>query len=582
MMKSHKPIQLILGSILAMGLIISPLQNPSVVFSAWLEEDTPPPQEVIPGVGGIDPVSNPPVDEPSGSQVEPVTNPSVEESPVPQSEPVETSSPPSDESDIPPGDQISTPQPDAPAITEDNPKDIILEATPDLANTSEPQVVMETTAQESPQPLPESQVSGQPTLQELAVVVHDPVSTGLNDHQLTTSPSWTDGQVIVRFNASISMDEQITRLANLGLAISGVEPTLGVLVVNVRQGTEQETIKSLSGLDGIQYTEPLYLASALDVTPNDPGFINQGDMEAINAPGGWEYFTGSSNVIIAIIDTGVNLNQPDLAGKVLPGFNFILGNENSADDNGHGTHVAGIAAAVGNNATGIAGLDWKAKILPVKVLDSQGFGSAWTVSQGIIFAVDHGAKIINLSLGFSTTPSIVADAVEYAYQHGVTVVAATGNSNSAVAFPANLPHVIAVGAVDNTGTRWASSNYGPEIDLVAPGVNVYSTNPIGYGTRTGTSMAAPHVAGLAALLEGIHPLTPVQVESFMYSTSRDLGTPGWDAYFGNGLIQVKDAILKLLNALFPVHREEPQDENPPSIPMPTRTPTFTPTPTPVN
>jgi subtilisin family serine protease len=571
MLKSRMILKILLGLFLAFGLIFSPLQNPTVVFSSQSMDDIAPSQEVAPEADRpVDvPVDNqqPPVDQPEpgadGSAIDPIHS---EVAP---------------ETDTGPAEQVSTNEPDAPAATEAVGEDNVPVETALLAESNSEPTVEETQANVATQ-LPDETLSEvEPTVQEPPAAAGEEPSSP-DEEQRTANSEWTSGQVVLRFNPVIPMEEQIARLTALGLEITASEPILGVLVVKVPTGLEEETVNTLSTLEGIQYVELDYTGSALDVTPNDPFFSNQGDMLAINAPGGWEYYTGSSGVIIAIIDSGVDLYHPDLAGKIIQGWDFVNNDDSAQDDFGHGTHVAGIAAAVGNNSTGIAGLDWSAKILPIKVLNSSGFGSALNISQGIIYAVDHGAKIINLSLGFTSNSALVADAVNYAYQHGVTIIASTGNSNGAVTYPAALPQVIAVGAVDNNGTRWASSNFGPEVDLVAPGVNIYSTNPSGYGTRTGTSMAAAHVSGLAALLEGMSSLTPDQVKTAMTSTSRDLGTAGWDALFGNGLIQVRDAILQLFNALFPVHREreESKEEMPTLQFLPTFTPTLTPTLTP--
>jgi hypothetical protein len=562
MTKSRTIFQALLGLFLALGLIFSPLQNTTVVFSAQLKDDTTPPQESVPETVVEEPAAEPPPEAQLPVEVDSSPEPIYSET---------TSEP-----EVSPAEPVSTAEPDLPTPIVEPAGDVVLEATIIPGDSIMQPTVEETQITEPALSQVETNLVIQPTVQELAVVTNKSESSNTTEEPQTANSDWMSGQVVVHFNPSIPVNEQIARLTTQGLEITSSIIELGVLIVTVPAGLEQETVSAISLLDGIQYAEPVYKASALDVTPNDPGFENQGDMTAINAPGGWAYFTGSSNVIIAIIDTGVNSSQPDLAGKVLPGYNYVVDNNNSEDDNGHGTHVAGIAAAIGNNSTGIAGMDWSAKILPIKVLNSFGMGSALSVSQGIIYAVDHGAKIINLSLGFTTNPTLVANAVEYAYQHGVTVVASTGNTNGAVTYPAALPHVIAVGAVDNEGNRWSLSNYGPEIDLVAPGVDIYSTNRSGYGTRTGTSMAAAHVSGLAALLEGMYPLSPDQIKASMTNTSRDLGTTGWDAFFGNGMIQVKDALLQLFNTLFPIHRKEPHEETPTIFPMPTITPTPTP------
>jgi subtilisin family serine protease len=174
----------------------------------------------------------------------------------------------------------------------------------------------------------------------------------------------------------------------------------------------------------------------------------------------------------------------------------------------------------------------------------------------------------------------VESAVNYAYQHGVTIVASSGNSGKSVTFPANLPHVISVGAVDETGEKAAYSNYGNGLDVVAPGNSIFSLTNTGFSYKTGTSMAAPQVSGLASLLKGISPMTPDQTESIIKSTSKDLGPSGWDIYFGNGLIQVRDAILRLLNGLRPSWKPEKPDKEPTPVSYPTFIPTMTPTMTP--
>jgi thermitase len=464
----------------------------------------------------------------------------------------------------------------------------------EIPDTIEPFTGQELVNPEQSIAIPESEKTD--TLEEVETTIDiplDPVSTEKDssaESPVTVNPTYAIGQVVVSYDPAIPIEEQIARLNALGLEILSTSSELGVMIIKVPEGLELESVNALSVMDGIQYAEPVYIASAQDFIPNDPGYSNQENMNVINAPGGWQYFTGSSNVIIAIIDSGVDMSHPDLSGKILQGWDYVNGDNNAQDDYGHGTHVAGIAAAIGNNSTGVAGLDWSAKILPVKVLDNTGFGTAANIALGIRYAVDNGANIINLSLIVPFDSVLVSSAIEYAYQHGVTVIASTGNNNGAVNFPAAYPQVIAVGAVDNTETLWAQSNRGAEIDLVAPGVNIYSTDITSYSTRTGTSMAAAHVSGLAALLLGMTSMTPDQVKTSMQNTSKDLGTSGWDSFFGYGLIQVKDAILKLFNSLFPVVRRESNNIEPTIIfwptftptPTPTMTPTPTPTITPVN
>lgn len=250
-----------------------------------------------------------------------------------------------------------------------------------------------------------------------------------------------------------------------------------------------------------------------------------------------------SGVKVAIVDTGVDATHPDLAGQVLPGCSFLTslptGQAGASDDNGHGTHVAGIAGAVTNNGVGIAGGAPGIAILPVKVLNGSGSGSYSDVANGIVFAANNGAKVINLSLG-GTQPSITfTTAVAYARSVGAVVVAAGGNGylseGNQPSYPGATPGVLAVAAVDSGLQRASFSNTGAYIDLSAPGVNIFSTTRgAGYASWSGTSMATPFVAAAAAVVFKAHPTcTPDGVEQRLRSGAFGLGTP---TAFGSGLV----------------------------------------------
>jgi len=270
----------------------------------------------------------------------------------------------------------------------------------------------------------------------------------------------------------------------------------------------------------------------------------------IRLPWAWNYTMGSSAVKIAILDTGILASHPEFAGRILPGFDFVNNDSDPHDDFGHGTHVAGIAAAGANNGIGMVGVCPSCSIIPVKVLNESNQGSWSTVAAGIVFAVDAGANVINLSLGGQANSQVVEDAIHYAAQHNVLVVAAVGNGRSDVPFyPAALEDVVGVAATRNDDTRWSLSNFGYFVELSAPGYAVYSTyNDLnnsygGYNYMSGTSMASPHVAGLAGLLFSQNPtLTIAQVRQLMRSTAVDLGDPGRDDYFGYGRIDTLAAL----------------------------------------
>jgi len=225
---------------------------------------------------------------------------------------------------------------------------------------------------------------------------------------------------------------------------------------------------------------------------------------AIKSPGNSALNRGNG-ITVCVVDTGIQPNHPDLAANILGGENFILKKgvvqpANWADDNGHGTHVAGTIAAL-DNGIGVVGVAPEAKLFAVKVLNSRGSGYLSDVAEGIRSCVTHGSRVINMSLGSSSGSSLLADAVAYAKSAGVITVAAAGNESGAVSYPGKYPEVIAVSAVDSNLNFAYFSNYGPEIAFTAPGVSVLSTtNGSRYATFSGTSMASPHVAGVAALM----------------------------------------------------------------------------------
>jgi subtilisin family serine protease len=287
------------------------------------------------------------------------------------------------------------------------------------------------------------------------------------------------------------------------------------------------------------------VVSVQDSVPNDPYWPQQYGPGRIQLPSAWNVTTGASHIIIAVIDTGIDLDHPDLQGKLVPGRNWIDELQPPDDDHGHGTHVAGIAAASTHNGVGVAGASWGALLMPLKVLDATGNGDDADVAAAIVWAADHGADVINLSLGGPCPSPVMEFAATYAYTMGVTVVAATGNQNGSVLCPAAASTVIAVAATDSSNVRAGFSNIGPEVDVAAPGVGVYSTGRGGgYEYRSGTSMATPFVAGVAALL-ACQPqfTTPAQIRAALENTTLDLGQPGPDVEYGAGLIQA-DAALR--------------------------------------
>ncbi|MDQ0493091.1 S8 family peptidase [Paenibacillus brasilensis] len=302
------------------------------------------------------------------------------------------------------------------------------------------------------------------------------------------------------------------------------------------------------------YTEPhyMYLTNEKKLfnldgnIPNDLLFSRyQWNLPATETNRGWGLSKGSKNVVVAVVDTGVDMDHPDLKGQIISGHNVVKPSEKPYDDVGHGTHVAGIISALVNNGEGVAGMTWYNKVMPVKVLDQSGSGTTYSVAEGIIWAADHGAKVINLSLGNYAQAEFLHDAIKYAYDKDVVLVAATGNDNTErPGYPAAYPEVLAVSATDSSMHRAAFSNYGDYVDVMAPGASIASTYPGNqYAALSGTSMASPHVSALAALIRSINPdLTNKEVMDLMRSNVIDLGTPGHDKYFGYGQIDVYKAL----------------------------------------
>jgi subtilisin family serine protease len=287
-----------------------------------------------------------------------------------------------------------------------------------------------------------------------------------------------------------------------------------------------------------------------DTAPDDTLYPTaQADFPLIGMPTAWTLSIGSPAVVVAVLDTGYEGAHPDLAAiPTVSPYNARTGSSNVTDGYGHGTHVAGTIAAQTNNATGVAGMAPGVTIMPVKVMDSNGSGYWSDFLEGVDWARTHGASIVNLSLGGPLTAAQVAafqPTFDAAYGAGVLVIAAAGNNNNSNGFyPASFAHVVSVAATNNSDQRASFSNYGPAVDLSAPGVSITSTYVNAtYRAMSGTSMATPHVVGLAALIRSAHPTYTVdEVETAMEITAKDLGTAGRDDKFGYGRIQAADAV----------------------------------------
>ena len=387
----------------------------------------------------------------------------------------------------------------------------------------------------------------------------DTATQGANVHISDKS-----ADVVVQVDGLGAFDKVSGIAAAKGAHIGVSSGSAGILTLKASD-VNDALLKEIAAVPGV-----LDIASEMKArtlyTPNDPSSNWQWGLQAIDAYAAWDITTGSRTVVVGELDTGIDWNHPDLTANMwndsqgYHGYNFINDNHipmddniNSYDDAGtwiastytyHGTHVAGVIGAVINNGIGVAGMA-QVQLMAVKVMNDSGEGTDVTVALGLNWAVDHGADIVTMSLGVDGMSTVLQNAVTYASEHGVVMVAASGNSgDSHVSFPASYPQVIAVGAVDESNRRASFSNWGPGLELMAPGVLIYSTKgDSGYQPLSGTSTAAPSVAGVVGLMLSVNPaLTPVRIREVLNSTATDLSTTGYDTSTGWGVVNAFRAV----------------------------------------
>jgi serine protease len=401
-------------------------------------------------------------------------------------------------------------------------------------------------------------------------------------------PKWVPNEIIVKFKKHLS-EEQISWVNRRhGTSVLYTSPFAGFKRIKVPPTKTPEQVVELYNREpDVEYAELNYYAYAHFEAPNDPYYYYQWNFNdtyaGINIEPAWDITTGDPNVIIAVVDTGVAYETfggrfelaPDLANtNFVPGYNAVKGGEHANDDDGHGTHVTGTIAQSTNNGLGVAGIAFNCSIMPVKVLANRGqvsSGSHADIASGIYFAADNGANVINMSLGGPSGSNTLRDAIEYAYNQGVTIVCSAGNDGPGA--PASYPaayddYCIAVAATRFDKTRAYYSTTGSYVDLTAPGGQIYiegttqildqngdgyadgilqetfDRNPKdwGYWFYQGTSMAAPHVSGVAALLISTGVTHPDAVREALEATAEDLGTPGKDVEYGWGFIDAYAAL----------------------------------------
>jgi serine protease len=404
-------------------------------------------------------------------------------------------------------------------------------------------------------------------------------------------PRAVPGELIVQFRQGAD-DRDAERAIREGGGARARKSAFGQrYLVTLDDGfTVDEAVARLQSMPEVEYAEANGAMRALQsqattFTPNDPNFSFQWHMRLLNAERTWAIQKGDPSVGVAVLDTGIAFEDfgrfrksPDFTDATfLTGFNVFTRDGHANDDNWHGTHVASTIAESTNNGVGVAGLAFRCALMPVKVLDREGNGSFFGVAEGIDYVTnfrqgnDDPVKVINMSLGGDTPSTAVRQAVDRAVAAGITVVAAAGNDGAGtISFPAALPNVIAVGAVDQRKQQTSYSNFGPELDLMGPGGDLdrdddhdgrpdgvvqvtldFRQTPLGRFDvfalvfADGTSQATPHVAASAALLYKQGITKPEAIKASLETTAEDLGAPGRDDRYGNGLVRPAEALKGL-------------------------------------
>lgn len=357
--------------------------------------------------------------------------------------------------------------------------------------------------------------------------------------------------ILVKPKSSMAEESLNSLLRVRGAKQQGAVSALNVRVIRVPAVAANQLLAALQHHSDVEYAEPDFRAEALG-TANDPFFVqgSQWHLSRIQAPAAWDLTTGAQGVVIAVVDSGVRASHPDLVGKVLPnGYDFVANDTNPDDENGHGTAVAGTVSPASNNQIGVAGVAWNTPILPVRVLDAAGSGSYSSIANGITYSADQGAKIINLSLGGTSSSRTLQDAVNYAWNKQCVLIAAAGNNGNNITFyPAACTNVVAVSATDSNDVRPTWSNFGSYVDVSAPGANIISLSGADqYASWNGTSFSCPVTSGVVALMASVNTrLSQVQLVDLLVRNTDDIGAAGYDIYYGSGRVNAYRATAAAL------------------------------------
>jgi subtilisin family serine protease len=369
------------------------------------------------------------------------------------------------------------------------------------------------------------------------------------------------GRLLVQFRPETTAARSRRLIAQAGAYDAEQIPGIGVHILDLPAGADEEVfVHAFKSQPEVEFAELDRVVPLQDVIPDDPYNPREWHLQKIAAPAAWTSSTGSSAVTIAICDGGVDGTHPDLAAKMVPGWNFYDNNPNTSAVNEHGTAVAGAAAAASNNGLGVASVAWGCKIMPLRVSDTSGNATYSAIANAITWAADHGARVANVSYIVAGS-SAVSSAAQYLQSKGGVLAVSAGNYATFDSSPDN-PYMLVVSATDQNDVLASWSNTGNNVDLSAPGVSILTTGANqGYVYGSGTSFSAPVVAGVAALVLSVNPaLTPTQVTSILKQSADDLGPTGWDPSYGAGRVNAAHAVSLASGTTPP-----PPDTTPPSV-----------------
>ena len=352
---------------------------------------------------------------------------------------------------------------------------------------------------------------------------------------------WKTGQILVKPKAGLSTEEFENILKKNNGKSAEVIGSLKVHVINVPAQAEEAVVRALSKNPNIEFAELDKNIEMSATTPNDPKFSSAWHLPKIKATTAWD-FAKADGVTIAILDTGVDGTHPDLANQMVPGWNAVDGTTTTSDIHGHGTAVAGTAAASSNNSTGVTAIAWNAKIMPVRITNrTDGYASVSDIARGLDWAANNGADVANISYEVTTSPS-VSTAAQQMRNNGGLVVVAAGNGGIDPGYTDN-PYIISVSSTTTTDAKALTSNYGAFIDVAAPGDSILTTSRGGsYAKWSGTSFASPATAGVIALIKSANPtLTPNDIERVLKNSADNIGG-NWHPFYGNGRINAANAV----------------------------------------